>query len=402
MPLVATLGLERVEAWRLGDEAWADLRRRWRSEGLVMSCGQPGGPVELENGTRFFRHFSKCDAHEGGVESPEHLSTKALVAEVAAECGWTAQVEAPSADRSWIADVLLTKPGRKPVAVEVQWASQTPETFAARAKRYRADGVHCVWLVGPKNHGRGDWNIDGDAAALLMETPAEFGGPTSMAPMRGALHALLSGAIRGGVEVLVDAVDVTTAMSKCHNPQCEAWFSYWFIEAVEVRSRCAHTRQVDFAREYPLWVRDRVETVFQSDVRAAFARSGLPSATEYRMTHSKQTNTDYMAQRCPRCFWHLGDGFIAGKPRRWETYTVSVPATALPWQPELTNLHHVCHDVGNGFCKVEPQQRGGAFPARVDADGDPLPALPALRIRQRVVKPPLPQGRQTAHTRSVR
>ena len=394
MPLVAVFGEERVESWLLDDDEWAALRSSYRARGLVMACGQPGVPVEKATGTRFFRHKTDCDAHEGGPESVEHLASKALVAEVARELGWHAEVEAPSADRSWIADVLLTKDGRKPVAVEVQWSAQAAGQFAARTTRYQRDGVLCVWLVGPKNVGRGDWNIDGKPDTLRMETPAVFAEPTVMSDMRHALTVLLRGDIRPRIEVAVEKVLVFTAMSKCHNSACAKWFSYWYLGALQFETRCGQQGTFRFLDEYGIWMADRIELVFQRDVRAVFASSGLPVATEYRKTHSKQTNLDYLAQRCPHCLWHLGDGFIAAEPRRWDWFAVPVTPQTLPLSADVITVQHVCTDSGHGRCSPAPAVRT-VYPTQKNAlgqsiyprwnltggvlDDDPLPAREPFR-----------------------
>lgn len=368
MPLVAVWGEERVEAWALGDDVWAQVRATYRDRGLVMACGEPGVPVERA-GTRYFRHKASCDVHEGGPESPEHLATKALVAVVAREHGWDAVVEAPSSDRSWIADVLVSEPGVPSVAIEVQWAAQTPAEFDRRTRRYEADGVECAWLVGPKNSDRGLWNIRGTADALQMEIPVGLAQGREFVSMRAALTRWFRSELRPRFEAVVEAVEVVTAMSKCHNERCGAWFSYWWLGAVQLQTRCGQIGTVELGSRYPTWVQDRPEAVFQPAVRAAIAASSLPAATEYRSEHSKQTNTDYTAQHCPKCRWHLGDGFIIAKYRNWSSYAVPVPLTRLPLHPRVTAVRHLCVDVGNGRC-APPKVEGATFPSERNRSGD--------------------------------
>ncbi|WP_412872328.1 competence protein CoiA [Curtobacterium flaccumfaciens] len=361
-------GDERVEAWALEDNVWSHVRATYQDCGLVMACGEPGIPVERA-GTRYFRHKASCDMHEGGPESPEHLATKALVADVAREHGWEAVVEAPSSDRSWIADVLVSKPGVPSVAIEVQWAAQTPEEFDRRTRRYEADGVECAWLVGPKNTDRGLWNIRGTADALQMEIPVGLAQGRDFASMRAALTRWFRSELRPRFEAVVEAVEVVTAMSKCHNERCGAWFSYWWLGAVQLQTRCGQIGTVELGSRYPTWVQDRPEAVFQPAVRAAIAASSLPAATEYRAEHSKQTNTDYTAQHCPKCRWHLGDGFIIAKYRNWSSYAVPVPLTRLPLHPRVTAVRHLCVDVGNGRC-APPKVEGATYPSERNQSGD--------------------------------
>lgn len=361
MPLVAVWGSERVEAWRLDDDSWASLRATYRERGLVMACGEPGGPVERA-GTRYFRHKAACDVHEGGQESPEHLTTKVLVADVAREHGWDAIVEAPAPDRSWIADVMVSRPGSRPVAIEVQWASQAPEEFAARTDRYQRSGVDCVWLVGPMNRDRGLYNVRGTAEALEMEILMGFAQAPEFVPLRDALTRWFRSEIRPRYEAVVDAVEVVSAMAKCHNERCGAWFSFWWLGGLQLQTRCGQQGTVSLGARYPTWATDRPESLFQGEVRAAIARSSLPTATEYRAAHSQKSDVDYVAQHCPRCRWHLGDGFIVAKRRNWSSYAVPVAPARVPLDPRVTAVQHLCVDAGHGQC------------APVDADGVVFPA----------------------------
>jgi len=136
MPLVATVGSERVESWRLSPSEWLGLKASYREVGLVMSCGQPGLPKTSQLGNQFFAHKNGtlCALHEGGPETQQHLRAKAIIAETARSMGWTATVECPSVDRSWIADVMIEKAGRR-VAVEVQWSTQSDFDFRRRQTR---------------------------------------------------------------------------------------------------------------------------------------------------------------------------------------------------------------------------------------------------------------------------
>lgn len=367
MPLVAIWGSERVEAWRLDDDLWASVRATYREHGLVMACGEPGGPVERA-GTRYFRHKAACGLHDGGPESPEHLATKALVADVARENGWDATVEAPAPDRSWIADVLVFRPGSRPVAIEVQWASQTPEEFASRTARYKQSGIDCVWLVGPKNADRGQCNIRGTADKLEMEMPDGFAQTSKFVPMREALASWFRCEIKARYEAVVDAVEVVTAMSKCHNERCGAWFSFWWLGGLQLQTRCGKVGTVSMGVRYPTWVADRPEVLFQDEVRAAISQSSLPPAAEYRSAYSQKSDVTYLAQHCPQCRWHLGDGFIVGKRRTWNSYAVAVRLTRVPLDLRVTALWHLCVDTGRGRCLAR-EVEGVSFPTQLNDSG---------------------------------
>lgn len=364
MPQVATWEETRYESWSMPDDDWAALRSSYRASGLVMSCGTAGVPVELKSGTRFFRHKSACDLHEGGPETAEHLTTKAVVARIARELGWEATIEAAALDRSWIADVLLEKNGRR-VAVEVQWSPQSTFDFERRTARYEQDGIRCQWLVGPKNHDVKTSSttalIAGTYDALTMNIPSSLGSAEDV-PLEEGLRHLLSGGIRPRYEGVVDAVEVTTCMSKCHNDRCNVWFSYWYLSAVQVATRCGLHGHIPFASRYPTHVQDRPEVLVQHDIQTAFDRSGRPSATRYRRVNSKTTNQEYTAQTCPGCGWHLGDGFIVTPYRDWQEFQMPITATRMPLSPEATAAMHLCIDSGRGRCAPVAAE-GVTFPS---------------------------------------
>lgn len=92
-------------------------------------------------------------------------------------------------------------------------------------------------------------------------------------------------------------------MAKCHNERCGAWFSFWWLGGLQLQTRCGQLGTVSLGARYPTWATDRPESLFQGEVRAAIARSSLPTATEYRAAHSQKSDVDYVAQHCPRCQW---------------------------------------------------------------------------------------------------
>lgn len=112
MPLVAILDGERLESFHLDDEQWSQLRGSYRDHELRMTCGELAIPKTSSRGMRFFAHkpgSDRCALHVGRPETPEHLQSKALLAEAARELGWEATIEHVAPDRAWIADVLIER-----------------------------------------------------------------------------------------------------------------------------------------------------------------------------------------------------------------------------------------------------------------------------------------------------
>lgn len=137
MPLVATLAGKRVVSIDLSHDEWDSLKKRYRAgEPPLVSCGQPGSARVSSRGLKFFAHKKRadCDMHEGG-ETAEHLELKSLLVKAAKAAGWEAELEVPSPQRDWIADVMATKGERR--SAGSPWrcngrAKATRTSFAAR------------------------------------------------------------------------------------------------------------------------------------------------------------------------------------------------------------------------------------------------------------------------------
>jgi competence protein CoiA len=104
---------------------------------------------------------------------------KSLVAAAARESGWDAVIEQAAPDRSWIADVMVTK-GTETWALEIQFSRQDAAEFRRRQERYEAEGIRCFWLVAEVNR---------EAAAVVPS--AMIGGvvgSTDSQPARPVYH----------------------------------------------------------------------------------------------------------------------------------------------------------------------------------------------------------------------
>ncbi|WIE81229.1 hypothetical protein [Curtobacterium sp. MCSS17_016] len=145
MPLTATVNGDEVVATKVSADDWAAYKGRkpWP----VLSCGRDGHAKTSKLGTQFFAHAPKvnCDAEHKG-ETPEHRQVKAAIITVATNLGWNARAEVPADNRSWIADVLVERDGRR-IAFEVQLSGQVEGGYQHRQQRYTAEGIECYWLT---------------------------------------------------------------------------------------------------------------------------------------------------------------------------------------------------------------------------------------------------------------
>lgn len=168
MPLIAYSNSTRIASFELTPNDWRELKSSYREQRLVMACGRPAIPKTMSRSKlQFFAHASgdeTCSAHDGGPESLEHLRAKMIVADAGHALGWRPHIEFPAADRSWIADVMLTS-GDKRVIVEIQLSQQSAAELSARDQRRRDSGFDTVWLVGEKNR----WTSNGLSMKYLID-----------------------------------------------------------------------------------------------------------------------------------------------------------------------------------------------------------------------------------------
>lgn len=371
MPLVAVLADTRVEAWTLDDVGWADLKRRYRSgESLTMVCGRPGVPKRSSRGLRFFAHKpgEDCGIHATAPESAEHHETKRLVAEAARAAGWTATVEAPGADRSWIADVLLERDGRR-VIVEAQWAAEVQ--MQERTERYLAAGIDRVlWLLGPKNHARaGDVDselvraVDGSIEILL---PGPYGSGRRWVGLSAGFTELLLGQHRTEAELVATELYVAVRQTRCWTGTCARWLTSWHLLGIGAQSRCGGSAIVELSHgHYQAWAKRRPETAVQDLVLRALRGSDLAAPARWDWRTSKEVPDGYVARVCPNCGVMQGDAYSDG---RWQQHRIPLEAPLrFPFGRDGTAVLHLCVDAGRGRCEAAADapkttwERGGAM-----------------------------------------
>lgn len=95
-----------------------------------------------------FKHLSGARKH--GAETLFHLQGKALIHDWVTRRfpGVLVAVESASGLSERVADVLLTWPDGRRVAIEIQYAPLTPSAWLRRHESYLGQGVTPVWLLG--------------------------------------------------------------------------------------------------------------------------------------------------------------------------------------------------------------------------------------------------------------
>lgn len=148
-------GLE-VESFSVPAAEWERMRRLPLGTFRMIGSAWPAVLKRSIRGTQFFAHAPGFTGTKPEPESEQHAWAKIAIAKALRAAGHTAWVErsgtSPSGE-SWQADVLCQTKERL-IAIEVQLAQQTLETYETRSARYADSGVNCVWLVrAPAHYG---------------------------------------------------------------------------------------------------------------------------------------------------------------------------------------------------------------------------------------------------------
>ena len=157
-----------------------------------MRCGWPAVAKTSVLGTRFFAHTAGGDGCTAG-ESSEHLAGKAAIVQWIADAypDLTVDTEVPIGARERIADVLVTWPTGRRVAIEIQYARLTDQgdqdSWHERTKDYIDHDILPVWLLGHRG------------AQLKVWEP---GGQPEDWPKQARLNALHNYMTRKGAPVL--------------------------------------------------------------------------------------------------------------------------------------------------------------------------------------------------------
>lgn len=397
MPLVALHDGQRLESWLMSASEWAGLKAGYRVTGLTMSCGRPGYPKTSPLGLQFFSHTagSDCELHEGGPESPEHLAAEAAIAYAARAVGWKATVEFANTDRTWIADVLVEKDGRR-IALEVQWSQQKSTDFLRRQHRYEADGVECIWFSHERNRaqvsGVPSHELHGTVDNFTALLPTVFGRQFVSVALTKAVNGILGGQIRPRIEVHQKAILISTAKVQCWKKECKKWMTWWYLTGVELETRCGEVGYAQTDQTYQSWLTERVESFVEGEVRIAVSQSDLPAAAVLARRYSRTVGHSYLAFNCPTCGEFQGDGFLP-PGRRFDDYVVA-GSFSVPLTDALLARQHMCKDIGRGHCTpIQAHERTPRFdigtsiePGHLINDYEPLPPRRPRRKSQQSAK----------------
>lgn len=128
--------------------SWDDVYRvRPR---VVMSCRTCGHGLHAKvssTGLRFFAHDRNAPACPGTGESVAHHLLKSVLIRAAREAGFDAQLEVDGPGGRWRADVLVTAPGGRRIALEAQLSPISRNDVLERTRRFEVDQVEVCWFT---------------------------------------------------------------------------------------------------------------------------------------------------------------------------------------------------------------------------------------------------------------
>ncbi|WP_197023373.1 competence protein CoiA [Arthrobacter sp. MA-N2] len=361
MPLVAHFNGSRTEAHQLAEDEWAVLKSAYKQGTLTMTCGQPGVPKTSKLGFQYFAHKrgADCILHAGAPESAEHLALKAAAEAAAKACGWASTIEYPGPQRSWIADVLAEKDGRR-VAIEIQLSPQQPTEFVRRQERYEASGIECIWLVAPHNKRNAaqvpSYVIKGSSDEVIIETPAtSLGERAGDVDLTSAIRGVLTGHHMQFIEATVTAFSISTGMKRCFRSECRAWMTICRLERIQVETRCGLKGTVGAEYFGRLHLEDRAErAAWPVILKAMYADSDLARPAPLRTKNSDAAGHAYLGYTCPSCGYLQGDIPMMKEIRNWHEYVIP-QAAPIPLKALALEATHICRDQGTGFCSQSPK-----------------------------------------------
>ncbi len=150
VPLVAvdtSQGALLLDATSASEEEWGLVHRRGGRAWLqCRTCTHPLDAKEMSrSGLRFFAHAPGSPDCATKGESARHLFLKSLFAKTFRAAGWDAELEVQG--NGWRADVLVSSPHGRRLAVEVQLAGISVADVEERAARHCRSGVDTLWVV---------------------------------------------------------------------------------------------------------------------------------------------------------------------------------------------------------------------------------------------------------------
>lgn len=150
MPLTALLAGVELDSTVCSTEEWLAIhRQRPRPELACRACGASMHARVSKRGLRHFAHDKRQPTCPVEGESPEHHHLKSLVARLARDLGYRAELEVASAsdaEDAWRADVLVLTPSGRRFAFEIQLSAMSMPEGRHRTERYASAGIATVWL----------------------------------------------------------------------------------------------------------------------------------------------------------------------------------------------------------------------------------------------------------------
>lgn len=146
------------------------------------------------------RVFALYPGGTSGRTEPEtdfHMQLKQEALRAALDAGYESDVEVPLPDRvsrQAVADVLVTRPESRDLAIEIQRSKQSDTEYAKRTERYRKLGVDSIWFEATRHPELAVHHMIEDGSTVALDgSDARFDGPIVIAAVSGSLRVPIDG-----------------------------------------------------------------------------------------------------------------------------------------------------------------------------------------------------------------
>lgn len=316
---------QRLNAFSLTAKQWDEIRASSHHHDIspLRSSFSNAPMMTVErSGLRFFRMFSGCESGLTEPETMHHIRLKTAAVHAAKALGFNADTEVPSPSRSWIADVLVQRPGKRPLAIEIQWSYQNEDEYIRRTQRYADSGVDCLWLSA--HMPLDDWEEHSDAPDAKWSGIKFKHGVVRLPVNKNTEQVRLNGEWMGCETVITRVLKNELKVVERHESQtlhlyeeycwkCGNGFFYWLVEYGNTW-QTGHREEEDYTQ--------------QAISRYRSLHGSLPAAS-IETKYSNTVKHAYRAFTCPNCHCIQGDFFLGRSDSLAEFHAPSQEAIRL-------------------------------------------------------------------------
>lgn len=310
MPLRAIIDGKDVLSPFLDDDEWDALKRRIKTDNLIVCLPCCGNSAYLRTSKRKLKHFvhQRRGDCTSASEAWQHVKAKHDIVIACRNSGYNVSTEV--VEEGWRADVLATKGEKIKIAFEVRWSRQNLETTLERQAKYTNAGIRGCWFF--KSMPVDEWHSTRHDVPMFSlqvdEKSATVNLNDKIYPLTTFAETLLTQGIRYCENITSrykQSLRIVFMEMSCY--RCQKPFHVYYMH--NLQTDCGFTIDGD-----AMWGDEKIQ--FHPQVLAvinAFITSGegqhirLGPITK---RYSRTVGHKYMSFGCPHCDAICGDWFI--------------------------------------------------------------------------------------------